>query len=118
MTLFKIILAFEYKSTIVNLNATFCNANNISETNIIRRIYSCKNVLLALVHSTVVDVIFDTSSTILVMVPVDAGFFGGLDPISSIRSTLVLHLAFRFKLSMKIDELDLEIAYLIHLLIY
>ena len=37
-----------------------------------------KIFLLALVHSTVVDTIFYASSTILVMVPVHAGFFGGL----------------------------------------
>ena len=36
----------------------------------------------------------------------------------SIRSTLVLHLAFRFKLLMKINELALDIAYLIPLLVY
>ena len=48
----------------------------------------------------------------------DAGFFGQLDSISSIRSTLALHLAFRFELLMNIDELAFEIAYLIHLLIY
>ena len=47
---------------------------------------------LVLVHSTVVDTIFDTSLTILVMVPVDVGFPGGLDLILLIRSTLVLHL--------------------------
>ena len=104
---------------IVSLNATICNANNVSETNVIRKRHACKKIfLLALVHSTVVDTIFDTSLTILVMVPVDARFFGGLDPISSIRSTLALHLTFRFELLMNIDELALEIAYLIHLLIY
>ena len=75
-------------------------------------------MLLALVHSIVVDTIFDTSLTILVMVPVDAGFFGELYPISFIRPTLALHLTFRFEWSMNIDELALEIACLIHLLIY
>ena len=94
MTFFKLILTFEYKSTIVNLNATICDANNVSETNVIRRIHACKKIfLLALVHSTVVDTIFDTSLTILVMVPVDAGFSLGLTPILLIRSTLALHLA-------------------------
>ena len=41
-----------------------------------------KKILLALVlvHSTVVDIIFDTSSTILLMAPVDAGFSGGSVP--------------------------------------
>ena len=77
-----------------------------------------QKILLAIVHSTVVDTIFDASLTILVMVPVDAGFFGGLDPISSSRSTLALHLAFRFELSMNIDELALGVAYLTYLLIY
>ena len=61
---------------IVNLNATICNANNVSETNIVRRIHACKKIFTSLVHSTVVDTIFDTFSTILVMVPVDAGFLG------------------------------------------
>ena len=97
----------------------FCDANNVSKTNVIRRIHACKKFfLLALVHSTEVDTIFDTSLTIPVMIPVDAGYFGGLDPISSIRSTHVLHLTFRFELSMNVDELVLEIAYLIPLLIY
>ena len=78
---------------IINLCTTICDANNESETNIVRRINACKNVfLLALVHSTVVNIIFDTSSTILVMVPVDAGFSWGLAPILLIRSTLALHL--------------------------
>ena len=45
---------------------------------------------LVLVNSTVVDIIFDISLTILVMVPVEAGFSGGLDPISLVRSTLAL----------------------------
>ena len=36
-----------------------------------------KKFLPALVCSTVVDTIFDASLTILVMVPVDAGFSGG-----------------------------------------
>ena len=35
----------------------------------------------------------------------------------SIKSTLVLHLAFSFKLLMKIDELDLDITYFIPLFI-
>ena len=51
------------------------------------------------------------------MVPVDAGFFGGFEPISSIRSTLALHLAFRFQLLMNIHELALGVAYLTYLLI-
>ena len=65
---------------IVNLYATICNANNVSETNIIRKSNACKIFLLALVYSTVVDTIFGASLTILVMVPVEAGFFGGLIP--------------------------------------
>ena len=47
-------------------------------------------VALVFVHSTVVDVIFDISLTILVMVPVEVGFSGGLDPILLVRSTLAL----------------------------
>ena len=65
-----------------------------------------------------VDTIFDASLTILVMVSVDAEFFGGFEPISSITSTLVWHLTFRFKLSMNIDELALGVAYLKYLLTY
>ena len=57
MTFFKLNFTFGYKNTIVNLNATICNANNVSETNVIRRIHACKNFLLAIVHSTVVDTI-------------------------------------------------------------
>ena len=44
-------------------------------------------------HFIVVGVIFGISVTILVMVPVEAVFSGGLDPISLVRSTLVLLLA-------------------------
>ena len=73
---FKLILTFKYKSTIVNLNVTICIANNVSETNAFRNRHACKKILLALVCSTVVDTAFDASSTIPVMVPVDAGFFG------------------------------------------
>ena len=95
-TFSKLDFTLAYRNTIIKmLNATICDANNVSETNIIRRIYVCKEkclLALVLVHSTVVDTIFVTSSTILVMVPVDAGFSGGLDPISLIRSTLALHL--------------------------
>ena len=58
-----------------------------------------KNILLALVCSIVIDTAFDASLTILVMVPVDAGFSGGYVPIYSIWPTLTLYLAFRFGLS-------------------
>ena len=67
---------FGYKNTIVNLNATICDAHNVSETYVIRRIHACKKILLVLVLSTVVDTIFDTSLTILFIVPVDAGISG------------------------------------------
>ena len=79
VTFFKLILTFEYKSMIVNLNGTIWNANNISQTDIVRKRHVCvkKFFLLALVCSTAVDTIFDASSTILVMVPVDVGFLGG-----------------------------------------
>ena len=102
---------------IVNLNATTCNANNVSETNIIIKRHTCKKFLLALVHSTVVD-------TILMLLQQSWSWYqlmqglGGFDPISSSRSTLALHLTFRLELPMNIDELALEIAYLIHLLVY
>ena len=108
MTFFELILTPKYKSTIVNLNATICIASDVSETNVIKIDMLVKNFLLALVHSTVVDM---TQSTILVIVPVDAGFFGVYKPISSIRSTFVLHLTFRFGLLMDIDKLALGIAY-------
>ena len=67
---------------IINLCTTICNVNSDSETNIVRRKNACKTILLALVlvYSTVVDIIFDISSTILVMVPVEAGFSGGWIP--------------------------------------
>ena len=121
MTFFKLDFTLGYRNTIVNLNATTCNVNNGNEMNIIRRIHACKKTFLlalVLVHSTVVDTIFDTSSTILVTAPVDAGFFGGVRSHFSIRSTFVLNLTFRLELLMKIDELALDIAYLIPLLIY
>ena len=52
---------------IINLCTTICNTNNKSETNIVKRINASKKILLALVlvHSTVVDIIFDISLTIL-----------------------------------------------------
>ena len=119
VTFFKLILIFEYKSMIVNLNATICDANNVSETNAIRRIHACKKNF------------YLPSSIPLWLIPflillrqswlwhqLMQGFLGGLDPISSIRSTLALHLTFRLKLLMNVDELALEIVYLIHLLIY
>ena len=86
-TLFKLDFTLAYRNMIINLYVTICDA--------IRRINACKKILLslALVHSTVVDTIFDTSLTILVMVPVDAGFSWGLDHMLLIRSTLALHLA-------------------------
>ena len=69
-----------------------CDANTESETNIVRRINAWKKNLLALVHSTGVDIIFDISLTIMAKVPVDAGFSGELDPILVVRSPLALHL--------------------------
>ena len=50
-------------------------------------------LVLVLVHSTVVGIISDISLTILVMVPVEAVFSEGLNPILLIRSTLVSLLA-------------------------
>ena len=80
-TLFKIDFPIGYRNTIINLCTTICHTNNESETNVVRRINACKKeILLAffLVYFTVVDIIFDTSFTILVMVPVDADFFLGV----------------------------------------
>ena len=93
-TLFKLDFTLWYRNMIINLYITICDVNNASKINIVRRINVCKKIFtaLVLVHSTVHDAIFDTFLTILVMVPVDAGFSGGLDPISLIRSTIVLHL--------------------------
>ena len=67
----------------IKLYTTVCGANNESKTNVVRRTNLVKKFLLALVlgNSTVVHTIFDTSLTILVMVSVDAGFSGRLDPI-------------------------------------
>ena len=93
------------------MSETICGANNESETNVVRRMNACKNFLLALVlvHSTEVDTIFDTSSTILVMVPVDAGFWGDWIPFTYwANPSTAPHI--RFELSMKIDELALGIA--------
>ena len=97
---FKLILKFKYKIMIINLTATIHIANNVSEINAIRKRHACKiKFLLALAGSIAIDTAFDTSSTILVMVPVEAGFLGGYEPIYSIQSTLALHLTFRFRLS-------------------
>ena len=79
----------------IRLYTVICIAEIESEINVVRRINACKNfflLALVLVHSTVADAIFDISSTILVMVPVNARFSRGLAPILHIRSTLVLHL--------------------------
>ena len=94
--LFKIDFTLGYRNMTKKLYTVICGANNESEINIVRRINACKKIFLlalVLVHSTVVDTIFDISLTILVMVPVDTGFSRGLAPILHIRSTLALHLA-------------------------
>ena len=84
---------------IINLTTTICIVSNVSEISAIRNRHTCKKILLALVCSIApIDIAFDAFSTILVMVPVDAGFLGGHKPIYSIWSTLVLHFAFRFGL--------------------
>ena len=77
-TIFKLDFMFGYRNMIIKLYITICNANNESEINVVRRINACTKFLLALtfVHST----IFDTFLTILVLVPVDAGFLGGWIP--------------------------------------
>ena len=81
---------------IVTLNATICIVNEVSETNITRKRHvHNKKFLLVLVRSTVIDTIVYASSTILVMVPVDAGFSGGvLSPTFLLGQTLhcTLHL--------------------------
>ena len=60
-----------------------------------RNKYICKKIfLLAFICSIVpIDTAFDVFATILVMVPVDAGFSGGYKPISPILPTLALYLA-------------------------
>ena len=91
--LFKLAFTLGYRNMTMKLYTVICDAEIESEINIIRRINTCKKIfLLALVHYTVVDTIFDISLTILVIVPVDAGFSSGLAPILHIRSTLALHL--------------------------
>ena len=49
-----------------------------------------KKILLALVLVHSIIIIFGVSSTILVMVPVEAVFSGELEPIALSRSTLAL----------------------------
>ena len=64
----------------MNLWVYICDVNNESDTNVVRRINTCKKFfLLALVHvhSIVLDIIFGISSTILVMVPAEVVYFGG-----------------------------------------
>ena len=51
-----------------------------------------KNLLALLCSIALVDTAFDEFVTILVMVPVGAGFSGGYKPISLIWPTLALHL--------------------------
>ena len=104
---------------IVNLNATICNANKVSETNAIRRIHAGKKIFyLPLSLSIPLWLI-----PFLILLQQSWSWyqlmqgFGGVRSHFSIRSTLALHLAFRFKLLMKIDELALDIAYLIPLLV-
>ena len=78
----------------ITLSTVVCDANNERKTNVaIRMSASKKKFLLALVivQSTIVaSIIFGVSSTILVMVPVEAVLFGGFDPITLFRPTLVL----------------------------
>ena len=76
-------------------------------------------LLLSLSHSSVVDVIFDISSTILVMIPVETVFSGGgLAPISHVKSTLALFLTLGLNCQRRFILLTLGIAYLIPLLVY
>ena len=112
-------LTFTFKCTNMdmNLTTTNCIVSTVSEISTIRYRHTCKNILLALICSIAVDTVFDDSLAILVMVTVDAGFLWGYEPISSIRSTLALHLTFRFRLSMNIDKLALGVACLTYLLI-
>ena len=97
----KLILTFKYTNMVINLTTTIHIASKVSEVSAIRNRHTCKKIfLLALVCSIApIDIAFDVFSTILVMVPVDAGFLGGYKPIYSIWSTLALHLTFRFRLS-------------------
>ena len=75
-----------------------------------------KNLLaLVLVHSTiVVSISFGVSSTILVMVPVEAILFGGLDPITLFMSTLALFLALGSNCQRRYILKILVILYLIY----
>ena len=77
---FKLILTFKYTNMIIKLTAAIHIASNVSEINAIRIRQTCKkNFLLALVCSIApIDIAFDAFSTILVMVPVDAGLSGGV----------------------------------------
>ena len=118
-TLFKLDFTLGYRNITMKLYTIICSGNNESETNIIRRMKPHKKILLALVlvHSTVVDTIFDTSSTILVMVPVDAGFSGVWIPFTyRANPSTAPHI--KVELLMKLDTLTLCLAYLILLLIH
>ena len=82
----KLIFIFNFRNTIIVLTITVCIASNMNEINDDRNKHICKNnCLLALLCSIApVDTAFDAFATILVMVPVDAGFSGGYKPISPI----------------------------------
>ena len=81
----KLIFIFNFRNTIIVLTITVCIASNVNEINADRNKHVCKFFLLALLCSiALVDTAFDAFVTILVMVPVDAGFSGGYNPISPI----------------------------------
>ena len=100
----------------MNLTTTISIVSNVSEISAIRYRHTCKKYLLPLIHSIAVDTILDAFSTILVMVPVDAEFSGGYEPISLLGQPCAAP-TFRFGLSINIDKLALGVAYLTYLLI-
>ena len=74
----------QYRNKTTNSYIVVCKAKCTNEIDDASSMNVCKKILvLALVflHSVIIDET-DTSSTILVMVPVDAGFWGQQNPVS------------------------------------
>ena len=83
MIFLKLIFIFNIRNTTIVLTVTVCIESNVNEISANRNKHMCKKKLLALLCSmALVDTAFDALVTILVMVPVDAGFSGGYKSIS------------------------------------
>ena len=72
----KLIFIFDFRHMIIVVTVTVCIENNVIGINADRNKHICKRIFpLALLCSIApVDAAFDALVTILVMVPVDAGF--------------------------------------------